>query len=153
MRGRVSHFKGLSRPEIAGKNHPNYKGGEIHKICSICSTTFTVKRYRATTASFCSQVCKKKGQDRGISSENEKQRKGNRYKEWRKSVFQRDNFCCQQCGQVGGKLNADHILPFAFFKEVRFDVDNGRTLCRSCHLKTETFGRKAMKFSTVTKGF
>lgn len=65
------------------------------------------------------------------------------YKIWRDSVFARDKYSCLQCGDArGGNLNADHIKPFAFFPELRFDTDNGRTLCVPCHKKTETYGAK-----------
>lgn len=36
-------------------------------------------------------------------------------KEWKrisKAVFKRDNYTCQYCGKVGGKLEVDHIFPF-----------------------------------------
>ena len=54
---------------------------------------------------------------------------------WRKSVFERDNYTCQRCGQRGGKLNADHIKPWSLFKKLRYIIDNGRTLCVGCHKK------------------
>jgi hypothetical protein len=47
------------------------------------------------------------------------------------------------CGQIGGKLNVDHIKPFSLFPELRFDIKNGRTLCLLCHTKTDTFGPKS----------
>lgn len=60
-------------------------------------------------------------------------RKTAEYKEWRKAVFIRDGFTCQLCGKVGGTLNAHHIKPYARYPELRFVVDNGITLCQSCH--------------------
>ena len=76
----------------------------------------------------------------GITPINFKIRQSLEYKLWREAVFLRDKFTCIWCGQVGGKLNADHIKPFALFPELRFSIDNGRTLCVSCHRTTETFG-------------
>jgi 5-methylcytosine-specific restriction endonuclease McrA len=64
------------------------------------------------------------------------------YLEWRNNVFERDNFTCQDCDQIGGYLNADHIKPFAFYPELRFELSNGRTLCHDCHKKTDTYGVK-----------
>jgi hypothetical protein len=70
------------------------------------------------------------------------------YKRWRKAVFERDNYTCKHCGARSAKekgvwLEADHIKPFAYFPELRFTLSNGRTLCRECHKKTDTFGIKA----------
>jgi len=83
----------------------------------------------------------------GISSENEKIRKSGRYKAWRASVFERDNFTCLECGdrsKTGHRveLHADHIKQFATHKHLRFDIENGRTLCAVCHRKTDTWGKQ-----------
>lgn len=67
------------------------------------------------------------------------------YRLWRESVFNRDNWVCQFCGERGGELNADHIKPFAHHPELRFVLSNGRTLCVECHKTTDTFGRKSNK--------
>lgn len=60
---------------------------------------------------------------------------------WREAVFKRDNYTCVWCGDnKGGNLNADHIQEFAYHPELRFAIDNGRTLCVSCHKKRH-YGR------------
>ena len=79
----------------------------------------------------------------GITPRNKVLRCGAKWKKWRKAVFKRDNYTCQECGVRGGiELNPDHIKPFAYFPELRFNINNGRTLCRECHQKTPTWGRK-----------
>jgi hypothetical protein len=62
---------------------------------------------------------------------------------WTKSIFERDNFTCQDCGQRGGKLQADHIKPYCICSEdEKWNLENGRTLCVPCHKKTDTYGIK-----------
>ena len=64
------------------------------------------------------------------------------YRLWRTSIFERDNYTCVKCGKRGGLLHVDHIKPHCLFPELRFDVDNGRTLCKPCHQATETYAGK-----------
>lgn len=80
----------------------------------------------------------------GITPINNRIRKTSEYKLWRKSVFERDNYTCIWCGYKGNKIQADHIKPFALFPELRFAIDNGRTLCIDCHKTTDTYGVKSM---------
>lgn len=71
----------------------------------------------------------------GITPLNQKIRHSDEYVKWRVSIFEKDNYTCQWCGQRGGKLNADHIFPFALHKKKRLSILNGRTLCKNCHKK------------------
>jgi len=69
----------------------------------------------------------------GITSENEKIRKGIEYKLWRETVFARDNWVCKKCGKKGGKLNAHHLYNFADYSDLQTSIENGITLCKKCH--------------------
>jgi 5-methylcytosine-specific restriction endonuclease McrA len=62
-----------------------------------------------------------------------------RYLRWRNAVLERDAYRCRRCGRRCKKLErglaAHHIRPYATDVEARYDVDNGVTLCRSCHME------------------
>ena len=62
--------------------------------------------------------------------------------EWRKSVFERDNYTCQICKKRGGKLHPHHHLPKSKFPELANSIHNGQTLCEDCHKQTPTYGNQ-----------
>lgn len=86
----------------------------------------------------------------GITSKNDRIRKSYRYKEWRKNIFKRDNYTCQMCSVRGGNLQADHIKPFSLFPKLIFELENGRTLCKTCHETTDTYGGKMLNYFPKT---
>lgn len=69
------------------------------------------------------------------------------YKNWRKSVYERDDFICQLCKKRGNTLNAHHKKTFkSIIKENNittvnqalqckklWEINNGATLCEKCH--------------------
>ena len=81
----------------------------------------------------------------GITSENKKIRSGIDIRIWRLAIFKRDKYVCQKCFIKGGILQAHHIKSFALYPALRFDIDNGQTLCKKCHEKTDNYGWSAVK--------
>lgn len=65
--------------------------------------------------------------------ETHKKRNNYSYRKWRKSVIERDG----KCGMCGSEkdLEAHHIKHFAEYPELALDLNNGLTLCKSCHKK------------------
>lgn len=56
--------------------------------------------------------------------------------EWRTSVYKRDKYICQCCGDNnGGNLIAHHKNSWDWDKKNRYNVNNGITLCEKCHKK------------------
>lgn len=157
---------------LAKRNLQNARKYPKFGLCFNCKIQFKKDRPKHI---FCSRKCyweseyisknSKETQQKRVSDKNhnfyvdgktpEKEliRKRCKYKKWRTSVFKRDKYTCVWCGLkfIKGKtgritLQADHIKPFCNYPELRFDINNGRTLCIDCHKKTDTFGIKAMKF-------
>lgn len=56
------------------------------------------------------------------------------YKEWRMNVYKRDNFKCRidNC-DCSGRIIAHHILGWSPYPELRYEVNNGITLCLAHH--------------------
>lgn len=77
----------------------------------------------------------------GVAKPNKLLRERADYKEWRNLVFIRDNYTCVLCGTKGG-IEAHHIKSFSQFPELRYDVNNGMTLCIECHKQTDNYGWK-----------
>lgn len=76
------------------------------------------------------------------------ERSCNEYYQWRKSVFQRDRYTCQCCGDKTGnghavELHSHHVKNWVDYPDERYDVDNGITLCATCHYAFHSmFGKR-----------
>lgn len=54
---------------------------------------------------------------------------------WRKKVYARDKYSCQICGDnSGGNLNVHHLMGYNKYPKLRYDKNNGVTLCDICHM-------------------
>lgn len=90
--------------------------------------------------------------DLKITDENKKERRSSKFLIWRKFVFGRDNYTCQKCGKRGGKLHPHHIMNFAKHKELRYDPENGITLCKNCHFDFHLiYGTKNNNLNQLTE--
>ena len=69
----------------------------------------------------------------GVSLEESLLRNDGEYKQWTKAIYKRDKWVCQKCGYKGSNLNAHHLKSFTKYIELRYDLDNGITLCKDCH--------------------
>lgn len=120
-----------------------YQKQRVNTVCDYCGKPISLIpwRVRMHKNHFCSVSCQRhfyagernnhwKG---GVTPENQKARHSIEFKIWRAKVFQRDNFQCVRCGATGS-LHPHHIKSFAEYPELRFDLSNGITLCKNCHI-------------------
>lgn len=75
------------------------------------------------------------------------------YYEWSKSVKKRDNYQCKISNKdCCGNIESHHILPWREHIELRYDINNGITLCRFHHpLKYSEEKRLSPYFSSLIK--
>ena len=127
---------GIKHPDFCGDNNPS-KRPEVRKKMSLSAQNrIMTEEWKQNLSK--SMIGKNKGDKSGlwkggITPLHVKIRED--LKEWKKEVFKRDNYTCQDCGQKGGILNAHHIKSFADYPELRKIILNGITLCKNCHKK------------------
>lgn len=135
-----------------GRVHQKYcskkcwaKRAEKHIFtCNNCGNEFEVKGNEERK--YCSRECGFKhmvgpnapAYKDGKSLERERARFSNELSKWRKQVYKRDSYTCQECGkssQKGNRLiiHAHHIKLWSEYPDERFNIDNGITLCVHCH--------------------
>ena len=137
-----------------------------HLKCKYCNNYLPLRK-PSEQGIFCNRICY--GKWRSVNCTKEKAsafkhgkcklhsliRANKIYRDWVLSIFKRDNFTCQECGDnKGGNLQAHHICPFSKLcrenninsindaKNCKklWDLTNGKTLCIICHKKTENYG-------------
>lgn len=86
----------------------------------------------------------------GVTHENALARRSPRYRAWRASVFERDSYACQRCGDSrGGNLVAHHVQYWSKAPDLRYTVSNGLTLCDPCHRREHAIPCPPNKRTTV----
>ena len=163
VRGHTAWNKGTKGVMPASWNkglHPEYMQGENHHFYGKHHSETTRLKISNNRKGKC--VGKENTNWKGTTSLYERIRKLPESEQWRESVYKKDNFTCQTCGdKKGGNLHAHHKREFAiilaeFLKEydqfspyediytlVRlamkwqpfWDIDNGETQCKKCHIE------------------
>ena len=114
----------------------NHRIVEKTRTCPVCGCRFNAK---ASEDKYCSWECY--NSDRHMPSGEdhwnwqggkEDTRDSSKSKQWRLAVYKKDDYKCQKCGCTE-KLNAHHIYAWAHYEELRYDINNGITLCEDCH--------------------
>jgi len=132
--------KGCDRSKVLTGFYLRPNGGLMSRYCKKCyQDKYSPNRGKPNTGRF----------KKGLVPWNRKEvdgRQGKRLREWRKLVKERDGCVCQECNYLGdGRLmHSHHISGWYECPKLRFDVDNGITLCQSCHAKIH--GREKCNF-------
>lgn len=76
-----------------------------------------------------------------------KDRRSSAYNFWRLEVYKRDNFKCRinNC-DCSGRIIAHHILSWKNYPELRFNINNGITLCLFHHPRKKIEEQKLIPF-------
>jgi len=139
---------------------------QVHMLrkCSVCGEEKEIERFVKQTGKYRSDPYRKDCKDCRNFRRREKIKiepkfwnrgtgKGRwtvNYHKWRNSVLERDNFECQECGEKE-VLHCHHIISWKENYDLRFNVDNGKTLCRSCHIRLESLERHKKGISKETR--
>lgn len=110
-----------------------YNSTQTEFECDYCGTVATKRKsaLEENESNYCSRECHLSAKVENADYPDP--RDDPRLDEWRESVFGRDEYTCQDCGQVGGQLHAHHIERWSEAPGKRFEVTNGVTLCHTCH--------------------
>lgn len=121
-----------------GVSNPLKNKAILQKVSDTCEKKYGVKYYVMTQRFSGESSPRWKG---GVARQRS-ERFTYDYIVWRKNVFDRDLYTCQCCKRKNHKgnndtvyLNAHHIFNWKDNPNLRFNIDNGITLCTDCHNK------------------
>lgn len=133
------------------RKHIEYKG-KVDKTCEVCNKVYRAFPYLSDTTRFCGKVCRLDWMSMFYRGEKHWNWQGGKttkrsytrkYRNWRESVFKRDDYTCQICKARGVYIEAHHVKAWAHFPLLRYDIENGQTLCIPCHKLTDNYKGRA----------
>ena len=150
--------------ERRGEKNPRWNPNN-GRICEICSKAFRGRpKKNGQPAKYCSKKCfaisRKewfKGENNprwkgGIADIGTKIRHSDEYIKWRNACGTRDRIKCRFCG-IKKPLIVHHIKTFEKYPKLRFEVSNGITLCRGCHIKLHREHRGIHDFTNILNDY
>ena len=134
-------------PESEFRKNKSHKDG-LHHWCKECEQQYRQqhkehykqlsKQYRQQHKEHLKQLWKKWYQQHKEHKKQYNKQYNKNYKyplqRWSIAVKKRDNYTCQLCGSKKN-LVAHHVLSKERFPNLMYNVSNGITLCKSCHVK------------------
>lgn len=131
--------------KFTGKDSPNYGKKASDKTRLKLSKLRKGKRLGSKNPAWNPKLTDEDRAHKRISQE---------YKDWRQNVYKRDRFTCKNCGNNTCVLHAHHIKNYKDNTELRYDIDNGVTLCSKCHIEFhKLFGKEDNNIEQLTVFF
>ena len=124
---------------MKGERHWNWQGGKINKLpnCLGCNKKLTV--FSAKRCHKCLGMSRRGEKHFAWITDRTKlvkrqERNDSSYHSWRREVWLRDNFKCKIANpDCKGRIEAHHILGWTDYPELRYEINNGITLCHAHH--------------------
>jgi len=124
------------KKHIAGKKHieetlkkiSSSRIGKPHILTPEGKKSFTEKMSRQNNWKWIEDRTKL------VTSKGSEERRSSRYKDWRRQVCNRDKWKCRISNiDCNGRLEVHHILGFTEYPELKYDINNGISLCHFHH--------------------
>lgn len=132
--GRKPPKTAFKKGDNMGENHRNWKGGKPNcKDCGLKLSTYGLKYCQIHFG------LHQRGENHpnwvnGNYKKSDKKWSSSAYVYWSLSVKNRDNWKCKISSEnCKGQLESHHILNWVDYPELRYDINNGITLCHAHH--------------------
>jgi hypothetical protein len=141
-KGTISPKKGTGEYRVCKCCNKVYYGSS-NRGKKFCSRKWVGSEYKVTQP--LPPIHRMKGEKNpqwkgGVTPKNKIIRSSSEFKQWRKQVFEYDNYTCWICGVRGKKIHPHHLKSFSKYPNLRFVKSNGLTLCEYCHKTYTNFG-------------
>lgn len=123
--------------ECGEKQHTTMRPSRYTGRCRACANKVQALGYKYTEEQSKSRSKQQSGENNhrwndNLTDADRVHRRDRRHDAWAKAVKEVGDYKCDLCCSCDN-LVAHHLNAYAKFEEVRYSIDNGVCLCRSCH--------------------